>query len=146
MVAHLKKSVTHKNVIKLLVQNIKTSRHETITRGRQCTHTTQVPTHATTNCCHQHGDINLEQRTTILRTSTLHIAAPDHLLQRVVWLLFYKSKHRIEHKIGLKRPSCPSVVELFRGHVWEKPTAHKPHPLTHIYPSLIPPSICSYRC
>ena len=140
MVAHIKKFVTHKNTIKSLAQNIKTSRHETTTRGWQRTNTIQVPAYATTNRCCQHGDINLEQHTAILRAGTLtnHHIRPSSTAGCMVSIL-YKSQHRIEHKIGLKRPSRPSVIELFRGHVWEKSPAHKPCSLTHIYCSVIPP-------
>ena len=80
-----------------------------------------------------------------LYASALQITSLHPPVQWVVWLLLlFNSQHRVEHKIGLKCPSCPCVIELFRGHVWEKPPAHKPCPLTHIYSPLIPPMIHSH--
>ncbi len=85
-----------------------------------------------------HGDINFEQRTIVRFSTTNHPIAPSCSVSCMIIILF-NSQHMVERKIGLKQPSYPSIIELFIGHVWEKPPAHKPCHLTLIYSSLIPP-------
>ena len=56
--------------------------------------------------------------------------------------IIYYSQHGVEHKVCLKRPRRPSIVQLFCARIRLKPATNIPWSLAHIHSSLISATVC----